>query len=739
MFFQRKGIKGVILLSAPMLMFGVVKGQDVFHQTGSLPYHLTTPEYRLQSLDNGLTRITAQNASYPAQPGHPRLPVFTYIFALPPGTKPVKVDIQASRIPVPGQFLVEHTPPALPMLDDGKVIDGILSRFRDTRRRVYSGEIGLSRDLGRFTHFERREYSLVTVNLSPFYFNPVKKELSVATDFTVVIDFEPVGSERAEFIQRFMDKGTLDAEVPGFIHNKTQARDWYKPHQRLLAAPRMLILTTEALQTSVADYVTWRQSSGFEVSVVTVEDVVSSDTGPNTPAIIRAWLRENAANYDYLFIIGNNGAIPMQTLTSYNNGDDPFNDPLYSPHFSDIYYSDLSRPDSQSWDSDDDGLYGETYDYYGTGGEMDQPDMEGELAVGRINSFSAVDVEGILNRIRQFEEAAADYKKNSVLTGGPYHYWTPTDMMDGADFTEYLLDSELLEKSFSTTLYEKEGSGISLHECDIPVTRDNLVSTLSATDAGIFVEAFHGWHDGFSRKVWYDDGDNVAEDNEYSWLAGLNNPDVPLLNTEKFNTAYLLSCLCAKPEVSNNFALELLKNTSVGVVAYTRVCWGSDDHVWQGPGTNSGSYELFWDDLRLFTGEDYTLGEAVKEALAHCGREGTDWERMNAYGHVLSGDPALKHLGWQSTGVTEPVKPINPISLTVDLDNSVRFSLPEPAHVNLAVWDVTGRRMEVLVDGTVDAGKHKVNWGSGDLPAGTYFITLRSSKQWITAKTVVIR
>jgi hypothetical protein len=386
-------------------------------------------------------------------------------------------------------------------------------------------------------------------------------------------------------------------------------------------------------------------------------------------------------------------------------------------------------------------LYGETYDYYGTGGQMDEPDMEGELAVGRINSFSAADVEGILDRTRQFEQAETDYKKNSVLAGGPYHYWSATDMMDGADFTQYLLDSELLDEAYSTTLYEKEGSGVSLHECDLPVTHDNLVSTLSATDAGVFVEAFHGWHDGFARKVWFDDGDNVAEDNEYAWLAGLNNPDAPLLNTEKFNTAYLLSCLCAKPEVSNNFAFQLLKYTSVGVVAYTRVCWGSDDHVWQGPGTNSGSYELFWDDLRLFTDEEYTLGESVREALARCGREGADWERMNAYGHVLSGDPALKHLGWQHTGISEPEpgKTINPISLSVDLDNTVRFSLSEPEKVHLAVWDVAGRKVQTLLDGNVPAGTQTLEWDTDELPCGTYFVTLKTDNITRTAKAVVIQ
>ncbi len=54
-----------------------------------------------------------------------------------------------------------------------------------------------------------------------------------------------------------------------------------------------------------------------------------------------------------------------------------------------------------------------------------------------------------------------------------------------------------------------------------------------------------------------------------------------------------------------------------------------------------------------------------------------------------------------------------------------------PGQTELGVYDVTGRRVTMLVRGPYEAGHHEVAWDGRDergyrLPPGTYFLRLRS-------------
>ncbi|MBN2379884.1 hypothetical protein JXM67_08805 [candidate division WOR-3 bacterium] len=705
---------------------------------GSLSFNLKVPLYELITLENGETRLRMEGASYSQGPGYPRLPVLTYTFVLPPGTEPAKVDVLGSRETLTGKYFVEATMPSMPLVACDEAQTELLSRYQETRARIYSGEVSQSEVLGGTASVsEYREYSLVTVAVYPFYYDPVSERLEVASDVTVDISYTPV--DHPEYIRKFLKKGSINSNVPDYIYNQDQARMWYRPEDRLLDAPRLLILTTEVLENSVSDYVSWRKSLGFEVSVLTVEEVVAASEGKDKPQKIRNWLRESASDYDYLFIIGHHWEIPMRTLHAIADGANPYGDPAYCPHPTDLYYADLSKPDSESWDSDEDGYYGECWDYYQNGASMDSPDMEGELATGRLNTSLPSEVSDILTRIMEFESSTdAVAKKASVLTAGMYHYFGSGDKDDGAVFTEYLMDDGLLERSSATTLYEKEGSDPSSYDCDVPVTNQNLKSALSSADACIFVEAFHGWDDGFYRKVWVDDGDGIPEDNEYAWPPALTNPDIPSCKSDFSHVAYLISCLCARPEAANNFAMMLMKHTSVGVFAYTRVCWGSEERPWPGPEAGFASYYLFYYGLKYYYQDGNCLGEAWRRGIAACGHGGEEYEKMNAYGLIVTGDPALKHYGWKHTEIEEPPCKANPIKLEVS-GNSIRFFLPESEKVYLDAWDVAGRKAAKLYEGQGKEGLNAVDWNTDNLSSGTYFITLKTIQATLTTKAVVIR
>jgi len=67
----------------------------------------------------------------------------------------------------------------------------------------------------------------------------------------------------------------------------------------------------------------------------------------------------------------------------------------------------------------------------------------------------------------------------------------------------------------------------------------------------------------------------------------------------------------------------------------------------------------------------------------------------------------------------------NPVSTTT----TIAYALPQRGNVDLAIYDVTGRRIRTLVQGDVPAGLHQVEWdrstGDGRLvQPGVYYYRL---------------
>ena len=76
--------------------------------------------------------------------------------------------------------------------------------------------------------------------------------------------------------------------------------------------------------------------------------------------------------------------------------------------------------------------------------------------------------------------------------------------------------------------------------------------------------------------------------------------------------------------------------------------------------------------------------------------------------------------------------PFNPVT-------RVPYYLPEEQHVRLAVYDVTGRLLAVLVDGVQPAGEHAVEWNARGFASGIYFCRMEAGQYEMTLKMVLAR
>ncbi len=90
------------------------------------------------------------------------------------------------------------------------------------------------------------------------------------------------------------------------------------------------------------------------------------------------------------------------------------------------------------------------------------------------------------------------------------------------------------------------------------------------------------------------------------------------------------------------------------------------------------------------------------------------------------------------------------VSLTLSAPNpfaagsALRFSLPRATQVQLAVYDLAGRRVAMLRDGVMPAGEHAVEWGGLDdnghrVAAGVYFCRLVAGEARTVQRLVIAR
>jgi len=76
--------------------------------------------------------------------------------------------------------------------------------------------------------------------------------------------------------------------------------------------------------------------------------------------------------------------------------------------------------------------------------------------------------------------------------------------------------------------------------------------------------------------------------------------------------------------------------------------------------------------------------------------------------------------------------PFNPVT-------RVSFYLPRRMRARLAVYDVAGRLVDVLVEGVEDAGEHAIDWNAVGMASGIYFCSLEAGGVRLTEKMVLLR
>ena len=98
-----------------------------------------------------------------------------------------------------------------------------------------------------------------------------------------------------------------------------------------------------------------------------------------------------------------------------------------------------------------------------------------------------------------------------------------------------------------------------------------------------------------------------------------------------------------------------------------------------------------------------------------------------------------------AVSVSSKSQPINTLFLSQNYPNPfnpstrITFRLPKRMHVEVAVFDALGRKLETLVDSYENLGEHSVVWNASDRSSGVYFCTIRTKGFTQTTKLVLLR
>ena len=69
----------------------------------------------------------------------------------------------------------------------------------------------------------------------------------------------------------------------------------------------------------------------------------------------------------------------------------------------------------------------------------------------------------------------------------------------------------------------------------------------------------------------------------------------------------------------------------------------------------------------------------------------------------------------------------------------IEYSLSQPSSVRLAVYDMAGRTVAVLIDGIQPQGRHTVRFNVDGLPTGTYVYRLTTGSEMLTRAMTLVR
>jgi len=146
--------------------------------------------------------------------------------------------------------------------------------------------------------------------------------------------------------------------------------------------------------------------------------------------------------------------------------------------------------------------------------------------------------------------------------------------------------------------------------------------------------------------------------------------------------------------------------------------------------------------------EVYDLTDLSDPFLLHTFDLGDDINCIESYGEyfIIADDNQLKIMRSIPTDIRE--NPDNTLPKQKSFLNhpnpfnaqtTISFSLEKPGNVEISIYDITGRLVEVLTSQAYNAGNHSLVWDAAHHPSGIYFVRLNGPYQTKYKKMALLK
>ncbi len=82
---------------------------------------------------------------------------------------------------------------------------------------------------------------------------------------------------------------------------------------------------------------------------------------------------------------------------------------------------------------------------------------------------------------------------------------------------------------------------------------------------------------------------------------------------------------------------------------------------------------------------------------------------------------------------------ITPTQIPFNPTTIIPFSVETQSIASLQLYEITGRLVEILFDGILDPGNHKIKWDASAQSSGIYFVVLKTPNKTLLKKLVLLK
>jgi len=550
--------------------------------TQTLSVSVPIGAHELKGAEKG-QELLVQNFGRLLIPGKPNLPSKIFAVAIPPGAEVVEVTFDAGEgVVLPGFY--EISPAPLPRVigqKDPLIYAREKERYEENYAAVYGSDESYPQRVVEFVRTAGyRKYNLVDVRVTPFSYRPLSGQLTFYGDITVQVAYRFGDKGRTPMVDYLSRTEEIAREI---VLNYDESQSWYpQGFVRAKGLHDFVIITLDALTSQITPLVNWETSKGRNVQVVTTSWVSSNYTGYDLAEQMRNFLRDKYPSGQWgiedVLLVGHYDDVPMRRCAQ---------DLGYGEPRTDYYYAELSLPDADSWDDDQDHLWGE---------DTDPIDFYNEVNVGRIPWSNSTTVAHICNKSVAYEQDNdVSFKKNILLLGAFFWDDDPNPRTDNAVLMEAKVDQSWMTDWTMTRMYEQ---GYSIYSMDYNLNWNNVKDVWSAGTYAFVNWAGHG--SPTSSHIYHGTGE-----------AFVSNSTCPYLNDDY--PAIIFADACSNSDTDYlNIGQAMMQQGGVGFVGATQVALGCPG--WNDP-MDGSSQSLDYFFTTYVTSGDYTVGEGHQKAL----------------------------------------------------------------------------------------------------------------------------